>query len=129
MKRIANQETFGILTCVYGETGLRDAESVARCVERLARLEGFEAKYIALRDLEHGADEGNASRQLRPDAPRQDIVEALLARTYDRLFLSGSFEGARVGVGVDLRTYELMLSVPGGRTGLAEKLAGALSAQ
>ena len=65
--------------------------------------------------------------QGEPDRPAIRCGD--LTWTYDRLFLSGSFEGARVGVGVDLRTYELMLSVPGGRTELAEKLAGALSAQ
>ena len=68
MKRIDKRESRRLTTCVYTDEAIRDARSAAECVARAARTEGYRARYIALRDLERGADEGNGSAQLRPGA-------------------------------------------------------------
>lgn len=127
MKLVNERVNGGLTTRVYALDAIRDARSAAEGLLRAAGLAGFEAKYIALRDIQRGADEGNASRELKPDADVREILDALAEQPCDRLYLSGKYEGVRAGVGVDLHTYELSLTLPNGDLAVMDRLAGKLA--
>lgn len=124
MNLIDKRENGKLTTWVYTDETLRDAASAAARIARIAAGEGFTAGYIALRDLSHGVDEDNDSRRLPPDAGAEAILEALASAACDRLYLSGRYRRVRVGVGIDLHTYELSITLPEDRLALMEGLAG-----
>lgn len=126
MRLIREYRTGRLNTRVYGSKAVRDAETAARFIAGAAALEEFHAKYIALRDTEHSPDEGNGSRQLRPDAPAEEIRQALAEGSCARLYLSGRYGRANAGIGVDLGNYELSVTLSAGQAERTEKLAAAL---
>ena len=79
MKLIEARRTGKTGTWVYRQEKVRDAASAAELIARAAALEVFHAKYIALGDPEHSADEGNSSTQLPPDAPVSPSLEVVPA--------------------------------------------------
>lgn len=109
-------------TWIYTDGALADAASAVKYLTGTASSADFEAQYIALRDLAHSADEGNTSRQMKPDTDAGDILEALTAQPYNRIFLSGKYRGVRAGIGISLRTFELSVTLPDDRPDLAEAL-------
>ena len=127
MNRIDKRENGRLTTWTYTDGALCDARSAAERIVRAAELEGFRAGYIALRDLERSADEGRDSRELPPDLEVEAIVEALAKQPFDRLVLSGRYRGVRAGIGVDLRSFELSVTLPEGREDLADEIARALA--
>ena len=127
MNLIEKRGSGKLATWIYEDKSLRSVESAADRIATAAGLEGFEPKYIALRDLEHSADENNDSRELRADAGKNEILAALIAKPCDRLFLSGKYRGIRVGVGIDLKKFELSITLPDDRLDVMEALAGLLA--
>ena len=65
MKLTERRSNGKLTTWIYEDESLRSVEAAAGRIAYAAALEGFEPKYIALRDLEHSADEGSDSRELR----------------------------------------------------------------
>ena len=127
MNRIDKRENGRLTTWTYLDETLCDARSAAERIVRAAELEGFRAGYIALRDLERRADEGGDSRELPPDSDAAEIADALAGQTIDRLYLSGRYRGVRAGIGIDLRSFELSVTLPEGREDLADEIARALA--
>lgn len=127
MKLIDRRENGDLTTWTYADERILDAQSAAERIARAAALERFRAKYIALRDLSRSADEGGDSRDLPPDSDAEAIAAALAERPFDRLYLSGRYRGARAGIGIDLNSFELSITLPDGREELADEIAGALA--
>lgn len=127
MNLIEKRSSGKLATWIYEDKLLRSVESAADRIAFAAALEGFEPKYIALRDLEHSADEGNDSRELKADAGKSGILAALAAKPCDRLFLSGKYRGVRVGVGIDLKKFELSITLPDDRLDIMDSLADLLA--
>lgn len=127
MKLIEKRRSGKLATWVYEDESLQSAESAAERIACAAALEGFAAKYIALRDLKHSADEDNNSRELKADAGPNEILAALTATPCDRLFLSGEYLGVRAGIGIDLKDFGLSITMPDDRPDVPESLAGLLA--
>ena len=125
MQLVRKRDTRKLTNCVYRHGAVRDAESAADFIVRAAGLPGYSARYIALRDPDGGED--NDSCQLRSGASAQEILEALGARSCQRLYLSGQFEGVRAGIGIDLNTWEITITGSGEQLACLQKLAGLLA--
>ena len=54
------------VTCYFREKDVHDPQSAAGLIVRIAGMEGFEARYIALRDLDGDPGQDNKSRQFAP---------------------------------------------------------------
>jgi len=94
---------------------------------RIASLEKLHVEYIALRDPEHSADEGNSSRQFPPDASAGEIREALAACPCARLYLAGKYRRANAGIGIDMRSSEVSVTMYASQREHMEELAGEIS--
>ena len=123
MKKLKTTENGQYTTVYFHAPSVRDAASAARWVTGAAALSEMDGRYIALRDLSHSADEGRADVQMDPTTELEDILAALEKGGYDRLFLAGTFNGTRVGLGVSLNTFELAVTVPVGSAALTETIA------
>ena len=115
------------VTCYFREEDVRDMQSAVGLIVRIAGMEGFEARYIALRDLDGDPGQDNDSRQLAPGAGEQEILEACKGKEYDRLYLAGRLQDSSVGIGVDLKTFEVSVTVPRGCRELIGKLSQAVT--
>ena len=122
MKRLRMTEDARFTTVYFHTASVRDSASAARWIAGAAALAEMQGRYIALRDLSHSADEGRADVQLDPTADSAELLTALKSGHYDRLFLAGTFSSTRVGLGVDLNSYELAITVPAGQSVLAETI-------
>ena len=126
MKLTERRSNGKLTTWIYEDESLRSVEAAAGRIAYAAALEGFEPKYIALRDLEHSVDEGSDSRELRADAGKNEILAALAAKSCDRLFLSGKYQDVRVGVTIDQKSFGLSITLPEERIDAMEPLANSL---
>ena len=127
MNLVTERVNGSLTTRVYVDGAICDARSAAEWILRAVGLAGFEPNYIALRDLAHSADEGSASRQLKPSAAVRELMDALSGQPCDRLYLSGRYEGVCTGVGVDLHSFELSLTLPSGESALMDRLTEVLA--
>ena len=111
MKLIREYRTGKLNTKVYGLEGIRDESSATEYLLRIAALENLHAEYIALRDPEHSADEGNGSRQFAPDVSAPEIREALAACACARLYLAAKYKRAYAGIGIDRHSAEVSITM------------------
>ena len=111
------------VTCYFREEDVRDPQSAVGMIVRIAGMEGFEARYIALRDLDGDPGQANKSRQFAPGIGEQEILAACEGKGVDRLYLAGRLQDAPVGIGVDLKSFEIAVTVPRRR----RELIGTLS--
>ena len=49
---------------------------------------------------------------MAPDAEAAEILSALGRQSCSKLYLSGGFWNVRAGIGIDLRSFEISLSLP-----------------
>ncbi len=127
MKLIREYQTGRLITKVYSHPPIRNAASATQFIAGAAAQEFFHAGYIALRDPEHGPDEDNNSRQLLPAAAADEILEAFAAAPCTRLYLSGKYQRANAGIGIDMRSFEVSVTMSAGQQERAEKLAALLA--
>ena len=103
---------------------IKDRDSAALLITRIAACPEYDGHYISLRDLKHSSDEGNKSVQLAPDTPCSQIISELETRGTDRLFVLGTYQGIMTGIGVDLSTYRITISVPKSARNAAKEISG-----
>lgn len=115
------------VTCYFREKDVHDLQSAAGLIVRIAGMEGFEARYIALRDLDGDSGQDNKSRQFAPGTGVQEILAACEGKGFDRLYLAGRLQDAPVGIGVDLKSFEIAVTVPCSRRELIGTLSQAVT--
>ena len=111
-----------LTTTYFHSSRVTDTVSAAEWLVSAVSLPEMEGRYIALRDLSRSADEGGGGIQLPPSVTPAEILAALKRAGADRLFLAGRYRGTQVGLGVDLNSFELAITVPSGRKDLSEAL-------
>ena len=127
MELIREYKTGRLVTRVYRHDAVRDMASAISFLIAAAGLERFHPQYISLRDLEHSPDEGNGSRQFPPDVSAEEIQKALAVNPRAKLYLSGRFQRASAGVGIDMLSFELSLTMSAKQKERMEELAAMLS--
>lgn len=127
MKLIREYRTGKLNTRVYEQEKIRDELSAADYLFRIAALENLRVEYIALRDPEHSADEGNGSRQFPPDTSAGEIREALAATPCARLYLAGKYKRAHAGIGIDSRSSEVSVTMYAKQREHMEELAAEIA--
>ena len=115
------------VTCYFREKDVHDPQSAAGLIVRIAGMEGFEARYIALRDLGGDPGQANKSRQFAPGTGEQEILAACEGKGFDRLYLAGRLQDSPVGIGVDLKSFEIAVTVPRSRRELIGTLSQAVT--
>ena len=103
------------ITCRFSFEQIRDVASAAGWLTRVAKLKGFTANYYAFRDLSRNSDEGGVSRQLKGECTAKEILDSYLGQPCEKLYLSGNYEGAPLGIGVDLAAFTVDMTVPEGK--------------
>ena len=68
------------VTCYFREEDVRDPQSAVGMIVRIAGMEGFEARYIALRDLDGDPGQDNKSRQFAPGTENRRFWRSVKAR-------------------------------------------------
>ena len=111
MKLIREYRTGKMNTRVYEQEKIRNGSSAVDCLFGIAALESLQVSYIALRDTEHSADEGNGSRQFSPDASAGEVLKALEACPGARLYLAGKYKRANAGIGIDQHSGEVSVTM------------------
>ncbi len=127
MKLINEYKTGRLNTRVYSSKAIKDTESAVNLIVSAAASEQFRAGYIALLDTEHSADEGNSSIQLPPDASGDEIRKAMDSSHFSRLYLSGKYKRANTGIGIDLHTFDVAVTLSARLKETADELAEQLS--
>ena len=126
MNRIKTRKNRALMTAVYTDDAAGSTESAVRLLMQFRNIDGFEAGYAALRDLDRSADEGNHSRQIRTNAEEQEILEMLAAQPCGKLYLAGTYREVRVGIGINMKTSEVLITLPGEHISLADVLVHCL---
>ena len=111
MKLVRKYGSGNLTTYVYEDETIHDQAAAIGRIAAMAGCEDFAPGYIALRDLQHSAGEGSESCQLPPDAAPEEIRRSLAEHPCGKLYLSGRFEGARAGIGIDLQHFELFITL------------------
>jgi hypothetical protein len=122
MNRIKTRKNRNLITTVYTDEAAGSIESAVRLLIRFRDLDGFEAKYAALRDLDHSADEGNHSREIRTNADESEILNMLASHPCGKLYLGGTYRDIRAGIGIQMKTGEVLITLPGEHADLAEEM-------
>ena len=115
------------MTFHYSEPTVKNIKAAAGWLVRAAKAEGFEANYMALRDLSHSADEGNASRQLKKDTSAEELLAAYEVSPCGRLYLSARYKGTGVGIGIDTAGFGITVTLPEGCGELLDGIEKALA--
>lgn len=105
------RKTRQLVTFVYSSDVVCCFSSAADFLLRAARAEGFTPVSFALRDLSRSADEGNRSREWGPNVSREEMLDAFAKDGGDRLYLAGRFGRANTGIGVDLKSWEIAVTL------------------
>lgn len=103
-------ESGKLVTVYYTHWSVNSLDSAVELILHIASLDRFRVDYIALRDLEKSSDEGNASREFPAGTDADEILDACRKERYQRIFLSGCWDGARLGVGIDLSGFEVAVT-------------------
>ena len=111
MKLIREYRSGKLNTQVYQQEKTRNGSTAVDYLFSIAALENLHVEYIALRDSEHSADEGNSSRQFPPDTPAGTIREALAACSCARLYLAGKYKRAYAGISIDMQSSEVSVTM------------------
>ncbi len=112
----------GLCNQILKDKKVSDPGSAVAFLMKAAATPGFQVHFISLRDLHHSSDEGNTSIQFNSSVPKESIMEELRARSIDRIFLMGSYRGTMTGIGIDLATYEITVSVPDNEKNIVKEL-------
>ena len=94
------------VTCYFREKDVHDPQSAAGL-------------------MDPGQD--NRSRQFAPGTGEQEILAACESKGFDRLYLAGRLQDAPVGIGVDLKSFEIAVTVPRSRRELIGTLSRAVT--
>ena len=111
MKLTREYRTGKLNTLVYQQESIRDESSAVDYLFSIAALENLHVEYIALRDPEHSADEGDSNRQFSPDTSAEVIRETLATYSCARLYLAGKYRRANAGIGIDMRSSEVAVTM------------------
>ena len=103
MIRIGERKNNRLITVIYTDEAAGKKRSAIRLLLKFRKTEGFEPRYITLRDLDHSADEGNHSREMRVGATEKEISDAMAEHPCGKLYLAGSYQGVRTGIGIDMK--------------------------
>jgi len=122
MNRIKTRKNRSLITTVYTDEAAGSADTAVRLLIRFRDIEGFVAKYAALRDLDHSADEGNHSREIKAAADEREILDMLAVRHCGKLYLAGTYRDIRAGVGINMKASEVLITLPGEHAALADEM-------
>ena len=122
MRRCELRENGNTVTCIYDQPVVRNTQEAVNWLIGMERIDGFETIYVALRDLSHSSDEGNASRQFGKDIDVAQLLKALKETSCERLHLAGRLCGVSVGIGISLKDFIPSITVPKEHVELAEKI-------
>ena len=126
MNRIKTRKNRGLTTVIYTDETAGRTETAVRLLVLCREIEGFEPGYAALRDLDRSADEGNHSRQLRTGLTEEEIMAALAEQPCGKLYVSGKYQGVRTGIGINMKTSEVSVTLPGEHVALADEIVAKL---
>ena len=124
MRRCELRENGNTVTCIYDQPVAQNMQEAVNWLIGMEGIDGFETVYVALRDLSHSSDEGNASRQFGKDIDVAQLLKALKETSCERLHLAGRLCGVPVGIGISLKDFIPSITVPKEHVELAEKIEG-----
>ncbi len=125
--QLKKMETGALTTGYYDSPSVTDDESAVGMIFRAASLEGFRVDYIALRDTVRSSDDMNASLEFPPDTDAETVLDACRKDRYQRVFLSGKWQDAQIGLGIDLASYEIAITAGSADQDRISSLAGRLA--
>ena len=126
MSRISINRDPNITLWNYSVTEIVDVKTAVEWIARVMETPFFETKCISLRDLDARNDEGNTSTELTGSISEVEILTEVKSRYIDKVTLSGTFNGNRVTIGVDLRSKNISVVLKNKSASLITEIEEAL---